>query len=1037
MQYLSNFIKDLGISVKLLVLGIVLLIPTGILLYFYINAANQQIHFAKEEQSGTQYLATVYPIQQHIAQHRGSMAGLINGNTAFEARVVDIEKKMPELIAHWKAVDETYGERFGTTKKLNSILDRWQRLNGNRGLTFAQSFELHSSLLKDVLGLIVHVANKSNLILDPELDTFYLMDLSVVAIPELIEEIGKARGYSTGVASKKNLTRDDLVKISLDMNSIKTLLDRSNAGFDTVYANTLDPTVRTALINKQNDMTNSVMSFLTLIDTEITHADTISIPGSKVFGAGTAAIKTAKASLDAILPELNKLLQVRVDMLDNQRNTQLAIVAVLVVIGAGIGWWISKLVKNNIQSVNRVFGAIKAGDYSSNLTEISRDELGQTQASLMDLQTTLRNNIREMEQRAEETARIKSALDSANTSVIVADAEGCIIYSNGAFDRLMVLMESALRQEINSFNINQLLTASLDVFPGINMNHLLSLSAPYKESLIMAGFNIDLSASAITNEDGKQIGVVLEWDNRTEELEKIAEERRIEQERADYEAVISATNARIKQALDNVSANVMLADKDLNIIYMNDAIKEMMRNAEADIRTELTDFSVSKLEGANIDVFHKNPAQKRGMLENQSGTIDAQFLLGGRTLRVVANVIKDDNGKRIGNVVEWTDLTEEIAIQREIDSLVVTASAGDLSVRIDESNKEGFFKDVSRGLNKLLGVSGSVIQDLGTVLGAMAQGDLTKKVIGDYEGDFAGLKDNANKTIDQLTSIIAEINEASAQVLSGSEEIASGNTDLSQRTEEQASSLEETAASMEEMTSSVRQSTDNIQRANELAQGTQSKAEEGGVVVAKAVDAMQKIRTSSKKIVDIIGVIDEIAFQTNLLALNAAVEAARAGEQGRGFAVVAGEVRSLAQRSAAAAKDIKDLINDSVAKVEDGTLLVGRTGDTLKDIVASVRNVSGLIADVAQSADEQSTGIQQVNQSVTQMDEMTQQNAALVEEASAASEAMSDQARQLGQLVAFFNTDVQQGAITTTPVLAVSHSTVGFDAGVSGDWEEF
>ena len=234
----------------------------------------------------------------------------------------------------------------------------------------------------------------------------------------------------------------------------------------------------------------------------------------------------------------------------------------------------------------------------------------------------------------------------------------------------------------------------------------------------------------------------------------------------------------------------------------------------------------------------------------------------------------------------------------------------------------------------------------------------------------------------------------------GAEEISAGNANLSQRTEEQSSSLEETASSMEEMTSTVKQNADNAGQANQLAIAARDQAEKGGAVTAKAVRAMADINEASRRIADIIGVIDEIAFQTNLLALNAAVEAARAGEQGRGFAVVASEVRSLAGRSATAAKEIKDLIQDSVRKVQDGSLLVTQSGQTLEQIVSSVKKVSDIVAEIAAASREQSAGIEQVNRAVMQMDELTQQNAALVEQATAASQGMADQARELNEMMA-------------------------------------
>lgn len=306
------------------------------------------------------------------------------------------------------------------------------------------------------------------------------------------------------------------------------------------------------------------------------------------------------------------------------------------------------------------------------------------------------------------------------------------------------------------------------------------------------------------------------------------------------------------------------------------------------------------------------------------------------------------------------------------------------------------------GTKKLEQEMGRVVGEVGQVMVAVAEGNLTAGMTGKYSGGFTSLQDAVNRCVADLNRLVGEIRASSSSITSSSTEIAHGNLDLSQRTEQQAASIEETASSMEEITGTVRQNADNAKQANQLASNAREQAERGGLVVTNAIAAMKSINEASNKIADIIGVIDEIAFQTNLLALNAAVEAARAGEQGRGFAVVASEVRNLAQRSAGAAKEIKSLIKDSVSRVEEGSRLVNDSGETLSTIVSAVKKVSDIIAEIAEASMEQSAGIDKVNQSITQMDMAVQQNAALVEEVAAASGAMDQQAQTLSQLMERF-----------------------------------
>lgn len=360
-----------------------------------------------------------------------------------------------------------------------------------------------------------------------------------------------------------------------------------------------------------------------------------------------------------------------------------------------------------------------------------------------------------------------------------------------------------------------------------------------------------------------------------------------------------------------------------------------------------------------------------------------------------------------GQQAQVTQAIDEVklslhSVNAQIQSLVNAAAAGDFSARGDAGAFQHAFRDMVLGLNRLMEASDVGLAGVTRILEALARGDLTQRIDGRFEGTFAQLENDANSTVSRLQELVASLQGAARSIDTGAREIASGNADLSRRTEEQASSLEETASSMEELNATVRQNADNAQRANTLADQSFAVVNQGGEAVRRVVDTMADIQDSSRKISDIIGVIDGIAFQTNILALNAAVEAARAGEQGRGFAVVANEVRQLAQRSALAAREIKELIGLSGQKVAAGAGLANEAGAAMEQVVVAFRQVAGLVNEISSASQEQSLGISQVSVAVARMDQVTQQNAALVEEAAAAAESLEDQARRLVESIAVF-----------------------------------
>ncbi len=465
--------------------------------------------------------------------------------------------------------------------------------------------------------------------------------------------------------------------------------------------------------------------------------------------------------------------------------------------------------------------------------------------------------------------------------------------------------------------------------------------------------------------------------------------------------------SRITHALDHVSANIVIAGKDHRIRHINQAALALFSDAREDFLQQASHFDPAALTGQDIGIFHENPAGHIQTISSLSKPLRLQLNIGTRVFDYLASPIFDERGQRLGTVIEWQDKTNSIEVEQHITEVIKAARNGQLNRRLTLASENEYYSLLEEQLNALLGTNEQIIEDAIRVMGAIANGDLTQTITTSYKGDYLELKNNINQTVSKLTCIIGHIRETAEMSKENAHEIRQSNMELSVRTEQQSAAIEKTAASIEQITGIARQNLGNTQSVNSLAAEARDEARDGGKVVTRTIEAMTAISDSSKKISDIIHVIDEIAFQTNLLALNASVEAAHAGELGRGFAVVATEVRNLAQRSAEAAKEITDLIEDSSQKVEEGARLVDESGETLDQIINSISKVSNIISEISMAGEEQASGIEQVNKAILEIDETTQQNTAMVEETAAASEALGRQADELARLVDYFSIPAQ------------------------------
>lgn len=611
---------------------------------------------------------------------------------------------------------------------------------------------------------------------------------------------------------------------------------------------------------------------------------------------------------------------------------------------------------------------------------------------------------------AAENLRMKIALDSVTTNVMIANKEGIITYLNESLLSMFRRNEDKLRKVMPQFNIRSLIGANIDVFhknPAHQRGLVHNLSVPHRAKIEVGGLVFSLIASPVMDSQGERLGTVVEWKDLTDEVGTEVEvssivnaasegdfNQRIQTaNKQGFIGVLASSINRILEtssvSLDSVTTSVMILNNKGEITFVNNALLSMFARNESEILKAMPQLNPRKLKGSSFDVFSRFHEAQGQLLYSSYGKQQFDIRIGSLTFQLVSSPVQSENGDRIGTIVEWRDRTTELAVEKEVASIVTAASEGDFSKRIDLTEKSGFQRLLSSGVNKMLENTEGSIVEVSAVLSALAEGDMSKRINSPMQGLFGQLKEDVHQTIDKLQKVITEVSLNANQLTNAAREIARTSESLSHGASSQAAGVEEISSSIEQIAQSINQSTDNAKVTDQIATQASAQAKEGGEAVSCTVDAMKEI---AQKIV----IIDDIAYQTNLLALNAAIEAARAGDHGKGFAVVAAEVRKLAERSQNAAQDIGDLATKSVKQAE-------KAGVLLEHMLPAISRTSDLVQEISSMSIEQTGSIGQINLAMSNLNSQTQQNAAASEELAATAQEMTSQARNLSSVIGFFS----------------------------------